>query len=372
MQNFIHTAEFVRQRDGGVGAVFARGGGAYRDDLYHIEWTELTSLKKLYEAWKDFSAGKLQKRDVISFAANVEEELLSLQQDLFSGAYTHGPYRRFVVHDPKRREIHTSTIRDRVAHKWLYNYLLPIFDRVWLECSFSCRPNKGQHFSIQRVARAIRQATGNYTRKFWSVKCDIKKFFYHIDHNILFSLLCRRVRNPMVQEILWKVIDSWSYPATARGIPIGNLTSQIFANVYLHELDIFAKHHLRACQYYRYADDFVLFYETIAEAELAVKAIGDYVLQRLHLELHPDKIIFRPCHQGVDWLGTVFVPGHSVLRPTTRRRMMRNISRRARTADDADLLDGLLASYNGLLKNVARKSADEEIAQIVALYGGMC
>lgn len=357
----------MHQRDNRERLNFPNGGGS-GENLWHNEFIKLTSLKNLFRAWQNFSADKRNKRDVIVFAANLENELLSLQKDLRGGNYIHGSYQRFVVHDPKRREIHVAGVRDRVAHRLLYNYLLPIFDRVWLDCSFSCRPGKGQHRSIKRVERAILQATHNYTRNYWSVKCDVQKFFYHLDQDIIFRLLCRRVFNPNVQNLLWKVIDSWRYPATERGIPIGNLTSQIFANVYLHELDIFVKHRLRLPWYYRYADDLIILTETKEQAEQAILAISNFVSIRLCLTLHPNKIIFRPCHSGVDWLGVVLLPGYAVLRPATRRRMIRNIEALARMESEGKSLAGMIASYNGLLKGVARKNVDSQIAQTVALY----
>src|SRR3989338_3495637 len=301
------------------------------------------------------------------FKAHLEDELYNLYRDLRGGSYKHGSYIRSIVHEPKRRIIHAAGVRDRVVHRMLYNYLLPIFDPRWLACSFSCRPGFGQHTSVDRVAPALRQATYNYNRVCVAIKCDVKKFFDHINHEILFRLLCRRVRSAPFQLLLWQVIDSFCAGAKDRGVPIGNLTSQIFANVYLHELDCYAKRAIKVGGYFRYADDILIIALDAKEARRRVEELGQFLHTRLRLELHPDKTIMRKSYWGIDWLGQVLLPGYRVLRPVTRRRMMKRIDEGVAYAENSEKVRGMLASYHGLMKPTAHRRLQEIIMQKVAL-----
>ena len=332
-----------------------------------MSWEELISLENIHRAWKNFFVGKQHKRDVVFFAHNIEFELYSLHNELRQGIYHHGGYERFKVYDPKERTIHKATVRDRVVHRMLYNYLLPIFNPRWLDCSFSCRPGFGQRRSIFTVERALFKISRNYTKIAWAVKCDIRRFFDSIDHEILYRLLCRSVADTNVRALLWKIICSFSTEGN-RGIPIGNLTSQIFANTYLHGLDAFVKHQLKQPFYFRYADDFICLVDNKFAAEQFVNETRNWLARALSLELHPRKIVIRSTEWGIDWLGVVLFPGYRVLRPTTRRRIINNIQSAVRDGEDIETLQGTLASYAGLLQPVARKKIDENINQIVGLF----
>lgn len=327
---------------------------------------ELFSLEIIWCAWQAFVRDKKQKSDVVLFTANLESELWRLADELQAGTYVHGRYEEFIVHDPKRRIIHKAPVRDRVVHRLVYNYLLPRFNPTWLDFSFSCRPGFGQHRSIARVRRALAQATHNYTKEGWILKCDIKKFFDHIDHTILSKLVNKQVSDPVMRVLLAKIINSYAVTPGV-GIPIGNVTSQIFANVYLHELDWFVKHQMRLPYYYRYADDFIILLETKEQVDEVLAVIENFVTDSLHLTLHPQKIIVRKAAWGIDWLGQVLCPGYEILRSSTKKRMMRKIKQKVGLLDD-DSLMSMLGSYHGLLQGVARKQIDEEIRQVVALY----
>lgn len=333
-----------------------------------MTWSEFIGLENIYCGWKDFAKGKRAKQDVIRFEANLEDELWRLHLDLRNGIYHHGPYEQFFVHDPKKRIIHKASVRDRVVHRMLYNYLLPLFNPQWLDCSFSCRPGFGQHVSRRKVERALLQATCNYTKVCIVVKCDVKKFFDNIDHRILFQLLSKKVYDQNVRWLLWQVIDGFYHATVIRGIPLGNLTSQVFANVYLHELDVFAKRILKLRHYYRYADDVFFIVDTRVRADETIAAIADFLTHRLHLELHPRKVIVRKSTWGIDWLGEVLLPGYRVLRPSTRHRMMSKVQRSVRNENDQIQLRGMLASYNGLIQNVAHRELMQQVLQMVALY----
>lgn len=332
-----------------------------------MAWEEFISLENIYAAWKNFVRGKGNKRGVIEFEADLENQLYRLHLELRGGCYRHGGYERFLVYDPKKRVIHKASVRDRLVHRLLYDYLLTVFDRQWLACSFSCRPGFGQFRSIAAVEKALRKITHNYTRTAWVVKCDIKKFFDHIDQAILYRLLCRRVNNANILALLSQVIGSFSVTPGC-GIPIGNLTSQIFANVYLHGLDLFAKHQLKKRHYFRYADDALCAVTDKGEAEQFIESIRGYAGKALRLKLHPRKTIIRSAGWGIDWLGEVLLPGYKVLRPSTRRWLVKKIAGAVSLGVDSRTITGMMASYRGLLQPVASKQIDTAVRQTVALY----
>lgn len=329
-------------------------------------WNDFISLENIYRAWKDFSVNKKSKPDTINFKMNLEDEILKILADLINNKYQHGSYTKFKVWDPKERVIHKAEVRDRLIHRLLYNYLMPILNRHWLDCSFSCRPGFGQHRSIEKVRKTLLQASSNYTKECLVVKCDIKKFFDHIDHYILYKLICREVSNPQIRQLVWEIINSFYSGEQGVGVPIGNLTSQIFANVYLHELDLFAKHSLKMRHYFRYADDFIFTTEAGKEAEGAIEKFKLFLTDDLRLTMHPHKIIIRRASSGIDWLGKILLPGYILLRSSTKRRMMARIRERVEICLEMDDLKATLGSYSGLLYGTARKRVDEQIAQAVA------
>ncbi len=333
-----------------------------------MRFEKMLTLGQLYQAWKDFSAGKEKKTDIMRFAINVEDELLSLLYDLQSGEYRHAAYERFVVHDPRRRVIHKASVRDRVVHRLVYNELLPELHARWLDCSFSCRPGFGQRRSIAAAQKGLRQATQNWSRECWVLKLDVKKFFDSVDHDVLRKLLFRHVADPSIQWLLTVIIESFSTCA-GKGLSIGNLTSQLFANVYLHELDWFAKHGLKQRWYYRYADDILFLCDSHEEADGILDHVRLFLLDRLCLTLHPGKIHQRKSTWGIDWLGRVLLPGYAVLRPTTRRRIIKRVERSV-LLDDIDGVRRSVASYNGLLIGTARRALDQKLLQDIALLRG--
>lgn len=332
-----------------------------------MNWIEFISIPMLYRAWCDFSRGKRAKADVAVFESSLENELWSLYCDLRNDTYQHSVYTHFRVRDPKERNIHKAAVRDRVVHRLLYNELLPLFHKRWLDCSFSCRPGFGQHRSVRYIRRIIARASKNYTVPCFAVKLDIRKFFENIDHDILLRLSFKYIEEPLLRDLLMKVVRSYSMTPN-RGLPIGNLTSQIFANIFLHELDWFVKQKLKKKFYARYADDFICLVESQAQANDYITAVTMFLHETLQISVHPRKIIIRQIEHGIDWLGVVILPNYSVLRPTTRRRMLRRVSKLIRINDTStDAVRSVAGSYNGLMIGVARKNNDQNLNQLIAL-----
>jgi RNA-directed DNA polymerase len=302
---------------------------------------EIFSIENLFRAWEEFKKGKKHKKDVADFSLRLVANLVALRKELLAGQYKHGGYTHFKINDPKPRDIHKASVRDRVVHHALYAALYPHFDRRFIHDSYSCRIGKGTHLAIRRFEDFARKESYIYAKPVWVLKCDIRKCFASVTHDILQSLLFSSVSDVRLRSVLLSIIGSFS-----PGIPLGNLTSQLFVNVYLHELDLYAKHRIRAGKYIRYADDFVIISPDRKELVSAAFRIREFLQTRLLCDLHPQKVSISRLSSGIDFLGWVHFPRYRVLRPATRRRMMRNLKTHISPSSVESYL-GLLAHGNG-------------------------
>lgn len=298
----------------------------------------ICSLENLFLAWNLFSAGKHTKLDVMTFEYLLEDNLFALHDQLVSGNYRHDPYKPFTIYDPKRRNIHKASVKDRIVHQALINVIEPFFERRFIFDSFSCRVEKGTHAAVKRLRRFLSQASENDTRTVYALKCDIRRFFATIDHVILLNLVGRVIKDECTLELIKTIIGSFSMNPQ-KGLPLGNLTSQLFANVYLNELDRFVKFDLREKRYIRYCDDFAILTSSRPEAFALASKINSFLKAQLFLELHPNKTTVRTWRQGVDFLGYVLLPHATVLRTKTVKRIMKRVTQRN------------LPSYTGLCKH---------------------
>lgn len=310
---------------------FALGGGLHIQNKklkmkikFEKDYQSIISLENLFRAWQEFIAGKRKKRDVQQFSLSLTDNLVQLYSELVAYSYQHGGYKAFNISDPKPRNIHKAIVRDRVLHHAIYRQLYPFFDRTFIADSYSCRLERGVHRALKRFRNFAMQVSRNNTRTAWILKMDIKKFFANIDHEILLDILASHISDPNILWLLRKVIDSFSVQ-TNKGLPLGNLTSQLFCNVYLNEFDQFVKHKLKCRYYIRYADDFVLFSDNQEWLLAQMSLISEFLNQRLCLSLHPDKVCLKSLASGVAFLGWVNFPRHKVLRTITQRRAMKRI-----------------------------------------------
>ena len=271
------------------------------------------------------------------------DHIFSLQSDLQNHTYTHGSYQAFRINDPKPRSIHKASVRDRLLHHAIYRVLYPFFDRTFITDSYSCRIGKGTHRALNRFREFGCRVGRNNTRTCWVLKCDIRKFFASIDQKVLLDILRKYIPDADTLWPLERVIISFSSSAVGKGLPLGNLTSQLLVNIYMNTFDQFMKHTLKAKHYIRYADDFVILSEDRNWLEQKLPIIGTFLQERLRLELHPHKVSLETLASGVDFLGWVHFPDHRVLRTTTKRRMMRRLQEN--TSDET------LASYLGLMNH---------------------
>ena len=249
-------------------------------DLYRL----IISAENLFAAWEVFKRDKRNKPDVAEFGQKVEQHIFQLRRDLQDKTYKHGPYYGFWVHDPKRRRIHKAIVRDRVLHHAIFRIINPIFEQTFIPTSFSCRVGKGTHKGVESVRDMLRAESKNGTNECWVLKCDVRKFFDSVDHSVLLSILKRRVGDAEAFGLLTKIVESYS-TTEGKGIPIGNLTSQMFANIYMGELDHFIKHSLRVRRYARYTDDFVVISSNKTYLESLLPPIQDFLGEELKLEL---------------------------------------------------------------------------------------
>lgn len=277
--------------------------------------------------------------------------VLSLHRDLVDKTYCHCPYEAFRISDPKPRDIYKASVRDRLLHHAVYRKLYEVFDRVFIADSFSCRVGKGTHRAMDRFRIFAGKESHNHTRTTWVLKCDIRKFFVNIDHYILLDLVARRIADGDIRSLLAEIIGSFNSGKEGIGLPLGNLTSQLLANVYMNELDQFVKNGLREKYYIRYADDFVVLSESRTHLESLVPKITAFLHERLRLELYPDKLFIKTIASGVDFLGWVHFLDHRVLRTTTKKRMVRGISGECNNA--------VIASYRGMLSHGNAKKLEK-------------
>ncbi len=302
----------------------------------------------LFTAWREFKRGKLKKQDVLAATDNLEDDIFLLHQDLFGGVYRHGPYHSFVLCDPKKRHIHKALVRDRLLHHAIHRTLEPIFEPTFIYDSYASRGDKGLHKALKRLNQMAWKLSQNNTKTVWGLKYDVKKFFDSIDHFILFDLLRKKIKDNHALDLIVHVIKSFE-KTSGKGLPLGNLTSQLFANIYLDHLDQFVKRNLRVKNYIRYVDDFVILSNDKQYLEKVLLIIRSFLKHDLLLELHQRKVIFRKWHQGIDFLGYVLFPHHQILRTKTKNRMFRKINNESRQ------------SYFGLLKHCRGRKIKKEL-----------
>ncbi len=314
----------------------------------HSDYQDITSIENLFQAWDGFKKGKKRKRDVQAFELNLEDNLFNLRRKLISQTYQHGDYQSFYVHDPKKRHIHKAGVEDRILHHLLYTFLYKATDHTFIFDSYSCRLDKGTHKAVARLEKFARIVSQNYTRNCWSLKCDIKKFFASVDHQILKNLLRERIKDKNILRLLSQVIHSFnSDRGRGQGIPLGNLTSQIFANIYLNRLDHLVKHQLKVKYYLRYADDFVFLSQNKKELESYIGPLQEFLEKELKLEMHSKKIIFRKLDWGIEFLGYVVLPHYRLPRTKTKRRIFEKLRERI----GSPAFEQSLQSYLGYLSH---------------------
>lgn len=305
---------------------------------YRNLYPQVYDFENLYRAYRKARRGKRGRAEVSRFEARVEDELFRLQDELRSETYQPGRYRHFYIYEPKKRKISAAPFRDRVVHHALVNVIEPIFERKFIFDSYACRVGKGTHRALDRCTQFVRQYR-------YVLQCDVAKFFPTIDHAILLEILGRTIADRQVMSLCAKIVasgagvldserelywfpgDDLFAPLRPQGLPIGNLTSQFWANVYLNELDQYIKRQLKCRAYVRYADDLLLFHndKTVLHAWLA--DLREVAAIRLRLLLHPAKCQVFPTATGIPFLGFRHFAAHRRLKRPTVVRFRRRLRR---------------------------------------------
>ncbi|MFH1909696.1 MAG: reverse transcriptase/maturase family protein [bacterium] len=323
-------------------------------DLY----AKIISIENLLAAWEEFVVNKKNRTDMRIFAQNLFPNILALHNDLINSTYRHASYEKFNITDPKPRIIHKATVRDRLLHHAIYRILYPLFDRTFIFDSYSCRKEKGTHRAFARLVCMARKQSKNYSSPCWALKCDIRKFFHSIDHKILIQLLSKRIADEKLMNLLKEIIESFESKA-GKGMPLGNLTSQLFANIYMDPLDKSVKHKLKAKYYLRYADDFMFLSDNREILEEYLAEVESFLNEWLKLSLHPDKSILRKLNWGLDFVGYVTHPKFSLPRAKTVERIFARLENIKES--DPEKLEVSLQSYLGHLKHVDAKSLAQKL-----------
>ena len=265
------------------------------DNLYN----EIISLENLFFAYKKARKHKTKKFYVKEFERNLFNNLLKLNCELKNQIYKPKPLITFILRDTKTRKISKSDFRDRIVHHALCNILEPIFDKTFIYDSCANRKGKGTLFALKRFEYFQRKVTHNLTSGGYCLKADIKHYFQEINHEILLGIIKRKIID---EKVIWLIKTILKNFDKDKGMPLGNLTSQFFANIYLHELDYFVKHKLKARYYVRYVDDFILLGSSKEEL-IILEVIKDFLNKSLNLELHLEKSKIVNLSKGVDFVG---------------------------------------------------------------------
>lgn len=330
-------------------------------------YEQIIDYENLWEAYLNARKNKRFRGDVLEFTHNVEENLIQIQNELIYKTYKVGKYREFYVYDPKKRLIMALPFRDRVVQWAIYQVIEPLFDRQFIKDSYACRKGKGVQAAADRLQYWMRKLDRSYENPYY-LKIDISKYFYRIDHDVLISILRRKIKDKGLMWLLETIIHSedtkFGVPLGDHdfeqeridgvGMPIGNLTSQLFANLYLNELDQYAKHELHAHYYIRYMDDVVILHPDKRELWKMLEEIDIFLRSELRLQLN-NKTAIRPIRQGIEFVGYRIWSTHRKLKKKTAKKMKRRLKylkkAYARGEVSADEVRSTLMSYLGYMKH---------------------
>ncbi|MEG0873480.1 MAG: RNA-directed DNA polymerase [Clostridia bacterium] len=282
------------------------------------------SFELLYQAHLRAKKNKTNRNELISFEINLENNLINLLNNIKKGTYHLGKYTTFIIYEPKRREIMSLPYKDRIIHQWyVEEFIKPYIVPKLITDTFACITDRGTHKAIDKVQEYMKTFYRN-NGDFWILKCDIKKFFYSIDKNILFEILKKYISDKKLLDFTRLIIFE-KQSASKKGIPIGNYTSQFFANIYLNELDQFAKHNLHLKYYVRYMDDFIIILKSKEECKKIKKEIELFLHENLELELN-HKSHYYPHKFGLDFCGYRIFTTHRLLRTNSKKKIKRKVS----------------------------------------------
>jgi retron-type reverse transcriptase len=291
---------------------------------------EVFKFENLYNSYLKARRGKNNSAEVLRFTYNLENELLKLQCELKNQTYKTGKYRHFIIFEPKERKISALPFRDRVVHHAICSVIGVIFEKKFIYDSYACRKGKGTHAGVDRIQKFIRKVSINC----YVLKCDVSKYFSSVNPEVLKQVIREKIADKELLQLLDKIIDSQEEQNSSlnNGIPIGNLTSQLFANIYLNKLDEYIKYELKIKYYLRYMDDFIILHES-KEYLHGVKEKVRIFFISMKLTLHPKKANIFPVALGVDFLGYRIFNNHRLVRKSTVKRFLKNVKGKLKKYD---------------------------------------
>lgn len=342
-------------------------------------YQQIYDFENLYEAYRQARKCKRYRREVLDFTRNLEQNLIEIQNELIWQTYQVGRYREFFVHDPKKRLIMALPFKDRVVQWAIYRVLNPLLDKRYINTSYACRVGYGTHKAVAKVQYWLRRLS-RQCGQVYVLKMDIAKYFYRIDHDVLTGILSRILAD---RELLWllETIIRSETPfglglgdhgfTGARiggiGMPIGNLTSQMFANLYLNELDQYAKHRLQIKQYVRYMDDVLILHHDKQSLWQYKDAIDRFLKEQLKLSLN-NKTCIRTISQGVEFCGYRIWPAKTRMKRKSKVKMLRRLTGLARKLKAGEIThtdyNASLQSYLGTVKHCSGDGLKERLLAI--------
>ena len=331
---------------------------------------QVVDYDNLYRAYLNARLCKRYRYEVLNFSAHLEDNLVKLQKELIERTYTLGKYREFYIYEPKKRLIMAQPFKDRVVQWAIYQVLNPVFAQGYITDSYACIKERGTHKAVKRLHYWLRQV-GKKPEKYYFLKLDISKYFYRIDHDVLMGILKRKIRDDDMIFLLDKIVNSsetnFGLPpgkspgevkrsdrVSEKGMPVGNLSSQMFANLYLNELDQYCKRTLGIHFYVRYMDDVIILHQDKDQLHEWKRIIDTFLKEKLQLDLN-EKTCIRPMTLGVEFCGYKIWNTHIKLRKSTALKMKRNLKKLQKeyaagevTVEEAKQT---ISSYLGILKH---------------------
>ncbi len=313
------------------------------DNLYE----EIISLKNLILAWKKARKGKTKRNYVKEFERNLPQNLKILHDELKNQTYKPEPLKTFILRDPKTRVISKSAFRDRIVHHALCNIIEPIFDKLFIYDSCANRKGKGTLFALKRFERFQRKVTHNLSKEAFCFKADIKHYFREINRKRLLDIINKKIKCKNTINLIKLILSNFDED---KGMPLGNLTSQFFANIYLNELDCFVKHKLKAKYYIRYVDDFVIL--NVSKKQLIIwrECIICFLKEKLNIELHPEKSKIVSLSNGVDFVGFRILYYFNILRKRNINKMKSKINNFKKGLIDKKIFLDIFNGWNAYSK----------------------
>ncbi|MBS3084318.1 hypothetical protein J4411_00185 [Candidatus Pacearchaeota archaeon] len=291
----------------------------YYSNLYD----KIISLENLIWAYKKAKKGKSKKYYIKTFEENLAYNLKALHNELKYGTYNPKPLQIFILRDPKTRKISKSVFRDRIIHHAICNVIEPIFDKSFIYDSYANRKGKGTFFAIKRFEKFQKNVTHNFSKEAFCLKADVQHYFREIDRKILLEIVKKKIKCERTIKLIKIILNNFD---GGKGMPLGNMTSQFFANLYLDDLDQFIKRKLRIKFYIRYVDDFVILHKSKEQLEIWKKEIEIFLNEKMNLELHPDKSKISSLSQGIDFLGFKIFYYFKILKKRNLKKILSKIS----------------------------------------------